>query len=679
MKKCLVLIFVVVSFLLSPLANAQTAFGGKSGFDKDLEAIEPGPQNLSLSMAGEYPADISRYILASNQGAGSVRISPDGKTLAFLWSITGKRQIWTIPVHFVAAKAGRKMPTPAISQPKQMTFGNGVFSYSWSPDGKWIFYSADNNGDEQQAYYQISADGSAEEELLPSANGGFRRFGTFVDNQTIAFTSTERNGLDFDVYIADLKSKESKRVYEGKYGFFVNSASPDGRYLSVYESVGEDSDNLYLFDLEKQKMLSISQPERRANHHNAGAAWSPDSKGFYLASNQDRDYSALMYYSLEKGFSTVHQGQGDIEKVLLCGKQANYLIWSENDGGYSRLKGKDLVTGEAFSAPEFVQGVYFLDCSQRSDIVSITVNGYQTPGDIFTLNLKSGAIAHNFKANLAGLSADKMVRPESVSMPARDGVTVYGLLYLPVKKLPEQELINYEKPPVLFRVHGGPTAQSRPYFRATTQYLLGKGIAVLLPNVRGSTGYGHNYVTLDDRENRLDSIRDLVDMLAWLKQDGRVDTSRAAVAGGSYGGYAVNAVLANYPGHFVAGASLYGVADWVTALKVASPALKASDRLEYGDINEKYWLDFYTQQSPIRQADNINVPVLYSHGAQDPRIDIYETEVMVKTLRKNGIEAPYIRIMDEGHGWRKLENQLFYYRKEAEFLEEKLGIKKAGQ
>jgi dipeptidyl aminopeptidase/acylaminoacyl peptidase len=143
--------------------------------------------------------------------------------------------------------------------------------------------------------------------------------------------------------------------------------------------------------------------------------------------------------------------------------------------------------------------------------------------------------------------------------------------------------------------------------------------------------------------------------------------------GGSYGGYMVNAVLALYPDAFDAGASLYGVGNWVTALQVASPALKASDRIEYGDIREQEWIDYYTENSPITLADNIKVPVLYSHGVMDPRIDVYETEIMVKTLRANGIDAPYIRIPDEGHGWRKLSNQLFYYRRQAEFLEKQLG------
>jgi dipeptidyl aminopeptidase/acylaminoacyl peptidase len=134
----------------------------------------------------------------------------------------------------------------------------------------------------------------------------------------------------------------------------------------------------------------------------------------------------------------------------------------------------------------------------------------------------------------------------------------------------------------------------------------------------------------------------------------------------------VNAVLAEYPDAFAAGVSLFGVADWVTALEVASPALKASDRIEYGDITEARWREFYENNSPINKADRITAPVLYSHGVMDPRIDIAETETMVKALRENGVEAQFVRIPDEGHGWRKLKNRLFYFRREAEFLREQL-------
>jgi dipeptidyl aminopeptidase/acylaminoacyl peptidase len=274
-----------------------------------------------------------------------------------------------------------------------------------------------------------------------------------------------------------------------------------------------------------------------------------------------------------------------------------------------------------------------------------------------------------FEASLAGLDAGRLVRPESIRMPARDGVELQGLLYLP----DEASRAGSGAPPVLFMVHGGPTGQSMADFNPIAQYHVDRGVAVFEPNVRGSTGFGRTYVTLDDRERRLDSVRDLVDMLVFLRADGRVDADRAAVAGGSYGGYMVNAVLASFPGAFDAGVALYGVADWVTALEVASPALKASDRIEYGDITEQRWRDFYAANSPVALADRIDVPVLFSHGMMDPRIDIAETETMVRTLRANGVEATFIRIPDEGHGWKRLANRLFYYRREAEFLDAKLG------
>jgi len=298
----------------------------------------------------------------------------------------------------------------------------------------------------------------------------------------------------------------------------------------------------------------------------------------------------------------------------------------------------------------------------------VSTNGWRTPGDIHLWDLASGDVSQSFKSNLAGLDPDRLVRPESIHITASDGIQLQGLLYLPDMA----SRVGSGAPPVVFEVHGGPTGQSRATFDGASQYHIDRGVAVFKPNVRGSTGFGRTYTTLDDRTRRLDSVRDLVDMLEFFKVDGRVDAERAAVSGGSYGGYMVNAVLASYPGNFKVGVSRYGVADWITGLELASPALKASDRIEYGDINLPEWRSFYELNSPIRQADAINVPVLYSHGEMDPRIDIVETETMVRALRENGVEAPFIRIPDEGHGWRKLSNRLFYYRRQAEFLESQL-------
>ncbi len=639
--------FLLVSCsLVGPLAAQESL--------SDLSYISPENESVVVGQAGDDPADIGRYLLA--RGASAAQVSPDGSKIAFRYSVTGAPQLWV-----VSTQGG---------QMQQLTFGNGITFFRWAPDSDQILYGADNDGNEQESYALINADGSNEKVVLPPVSGGFRSFGDFsVDGHTIYFASTERNGLDFDIYRADVGSGISELIYEGTYGYFARSLSPDGKHLLVSETVGEDSDNLFILDTESGDLETISAPEPRANHTDGGFAWSPDSSGFYLATNLHGEFTAVNFYDLStKRFTAIAETNYDMGQVELCGVEREYLAWTENVDGFHRLVVRNLANGKNLQTPSIPEGVYTISCATNSDQLVLTTNGWRTPGDIHTWNLDSGTLEQNFKSNLAGLDAGRLIRPESIRITARDGVELQGLLYLP----DEESRINDGAPSVLFEVHGGPTGQSMATFDAVVQYHVDRGIAVFEPNVRGSTGFGRTYATLDDRTNRLDSVRDLIDMLDFFRSDGRVDVDRAAVSGGSYGGYMVNAVLAAYPGYFKIGVSRYGVADWITGLEIASPALKASDRIEYGDIRLPEWRSFYEVNSPIRQADRIDVPVLYSHGVMDPRIDIAETETMVSALRNNGIEAPFILIPDEGHGWRKMSNRLFYYRRQVEFLESQL-------
>ncbi|MEO1321938.1 MAG: S9 family peptidase [Pseudomonadota bacterium] len=632
--------------------QAEETIGGP---DYNLSATSPEPGAVKVGLAGSDPANVARYLLA--RGAGPATLSPGGERVAFRYSVTGVPQLWV-----VSATGGA---------PQQLTFGNGITFFRWMPDGSGLIYGADNDGNEQESYYYVSADGTSERLLMPAVDGGFRSFGDIAANGTDAvFASTERNGLDFDIYKADLQTGETEMLFEGTFGFFAGAISPDGAYVTVTETVGEDSDNLFLMDLSSGEMTTVSKPDPRANHGDGGVEWLPDSSGFYFASNLDREFSAVHFYDVASGeIEVIYEPERDASGLELCGSDSGYLAFTENVDGFHTLHVRNLETGEALDTPRLPEGVYGLSCASGTDRIAIRVTGWKTPGDIVVWDMDRNTISRTFQSNMAGLDADRFVRPESVRIAASDGVEVQGLLYLP----DDDSRASDAPPPVLFEVHGGPTGQSMASFDPIVQYHVDRGIAVFEPNVRGSTGFGRTYVTLDDQEKRRDSVRDLIDMADYLREDGRVDMDRAAVSGGSYGGYMVNAVLALYPDTFAAGVSRYGVADWVTALRIASPALQASDRIEYGDIREQKWIDYYTENSPLRLADQIKVPVLFSHGVMDPRIDIYETEIMVKTLRANGIETPYIRIEDEGHGWRKLANRLFYYRAQVDFLEESLG------
>ena len=633
-------------FMIGAISFATASNGAPTDWNNpdDIPIIEP----VTVGEAGKKPADIVRYLLA--QGATSAALSPDGQTLAYRWSVTGEPQLWA-----VSASGG---------WPQQITFGSGITFFEWTPNGKHLIVGRDVDGNEREGYFLISTDGTHERAVLPLSDA-FRQFGMFSsDGRQILFSSTERNGTDFDIYVGNIENSESRQVYESSFGFFPVAWQPEGDLVIVSETRGEDANDVHLLDMSNGRISPLFQPEVAAAY--GDFAWLPDGSGFYVASNVDREFIGLAFYSFsDEKLTYVETPDFDISNVVLSG-DGQYLVWTSNEDGYSKLHVLNRHTGEPVAVPDFPAGTYTVGMARDVSVVSLRVSAPGIPGDVLTWNLESNEFSTAVRSSLGGLNSAEFVTPLSLRYPARDGVELQGYLYLP-----RAGDFPYTAP-VVVDVHGGPTAQSRPSFKAVTQYLVNQGIAVFAVNVRGSTGFGKTYTRLDNREKRLDSVRDLVDTVAFLKKNGKVDTRRVAVMGGSYGGYMVNAVLGEYPGVFDAGVSMVGVSDWVRALRDASPALKASDRIEYGDIREPYWQTFYAQNSPINNAHKIVVPMLVQHGANDPRDPVTESDRIVAAARAAGNEVIYMRFPDEGHGLTKQRNRVAYFRTLARFLEKHL-------
>ena len=614
------------------------------GYPEDTPKVEP----VTIGLAGEKPADVVRYLMAA--GVLQAKISPNGERVAYASRVTGEPQLWIVDSHGGASQ--------------QITFGSGISGFYWAPDSRNLIVARDSEGNERQGFYLLSDDGAREKELLPQSDA-YRQFGAFSDDgERFLFSSTERNGLDYDIYVANIGGGKPTITHAGEFGFFPEAWQPGGDLVLVSEVRGEDANDVHILDLSSGEMTPLFQPDVAALH--ASFDWRPDGKGFYLATNQDREFSALAYYSLKDDKLTfIATPEADVEDVSLS-PDGQYLLWTTNHEGYSWLQGRDLANDADLSLPDLPDGVYSISFAEAAPIVLLGVSGPAIPGDTWVWNIATGELVRATESTLAGLDPATFVTPVSLRYPAQDGVELQGLLYLPSA--------DYcpERSPVAVNVHGGPASQSRPRFNASTQYLVNVCIAVFDVNVRGSTGFGKTYARLDNQEKRLDSVRDLVDTAGFLRDQEFLDGERLGVSGASYGGYMVNAVLGAYPDVFDAGISVVGVSDWVRALEEAAPFLKASDRIEYGDIREERWKEFYRVNSPINTAHHIRVPMMVSHGVNDPRDPVTESDRIVKTIRENGGEVTYMRFPDEGHGLRKQANRVAFYREMAKFMDEHL-------
>jgi dipeptidyl aminopeptidase/acylaminoacyl peptidase len=610
----------------------------------------PRPVPGDVGLAGSERPDITRFLNVRTAAAPS--LSPDAGRLAFRTQISGAPQLWVVD-----AQGG---------WPRQLTFGEPVTFHAWSPAGDWIIYGADRGGDEREGFYLISPDGTRERELLAPSDA-FRVFGDFTrDGRRIVYATTERTGVDFDIHLLDVVTGADREIFRGRMGLYAAAFRPDGGAVLLTEARGEDAVDVFLYDIAASRLDTLFRPAERASY--GGFAWKRDGNGFYVATNQDGEYAALAFYDVAgRRLTYLERPDRDVEAVALSGDD-RWLAWTTNEGGYSALHVRDLERGTNAPAAELPRGVYGITWAAESPVLSITVGSPQVPGDVWTWNVATGAVHRATRSDAAGLDPARMVLPEHHSFPARDGVTIHGLLYLP------PNAPAGARPPVLMTVHGGPTSQARPTFDPMKQYLLTRGIAVLDLNYRGSTGYGKTFARLNDGRLRENELYDLEDAVRWLESTGRVDASRVAVSGGSYGGYLTMAALARLPHLWRAGVASVGVSDWISALEGASPQLKASDRIEYGDIDNPADREFFQTISPITHVGDVRAPVMVIHGANDPRDPVTESDLYVRRIREQEGVVEYLRFPDEGHSVRQLSNRIILGRRVAAFLERHLQL-----
>ncbi|MCK5734528.1 MAG: S9 family peptidase, partial [Candidatus Latescibacteria bacterium] len=380
----------------------------------------------------------------------------------------------------------------------------------------------------------------------------------------------------------------------------------------------------------------------------------------------------LRYYDLAEQTLTDLSGDipWDVEAIELS-PRGDRLAFTVNEGGVSKLYLLDTQTSIYKQVSGIPVGqIYGVHFHPDGDRLALVINTPQTPGDIYVLHLDEDALVRWTFSEVGGLDTDGFIVPELIHYETFDQVDgkprmIPAFYYKPTKgKAPY---------PVLVSIHGGPESQYVPYFSYTVQYYLNElGIAVLAPNVRGSSGYGKRCLKLDNGILRENSVKDIGKLLDWIESRPELDASRIAVKGGSYGGYMALASMTHYDDRLRCGVSNVGISNFVTFLENTQDYRRDLRRAEYGDERDPDMRAFLMRISPTTNAHKITLPLFVAQGLNDPRVPAGESEQMVSAIRENGGEVWYLLAKDEGHGFRKKRNRDYYTNAVVLFLEKYL-------
>lgn len=561
-------------------------------------------------------------------------------------------QCWESGVNQIYRKSGdtATMVTSAAEFPEGTDF------YSLSPYGDYMVIGADVGGDEQfNLYIKELRDNSA---AIPFDTGRESRADNplwYYENikPCLAYRSTARNGRDFDFY-SYCPQDGKKRLLKEMSGYNWITDVRDARLLYTRYMGGNLAD-IYLLDTATKQERRLS-PENRKDGFYGSARFAADGGVFYLT-DDGLDFQTLFRLDLQSGqthrISMENWPIEDFELDDFSGVGA--YIYNEN--GVSRLVLFNSSSFEIINRPNPGSGLISQLYFAGGRLYFVYADPVQTT-DIYSARLFDGGLDRHTALGYGKVNPTNFVRPELVSYTSFDGRQIPAFLYRPAG--------NDKGPmPYIIYAHGGPEEQFRPGFVRNVQYFLERGIGMLAPNVRGSSGYTREYLALDNREKRMDSIKDYKAAADWLLAGGLADPEKLGIDGGSYGGYVVLASITEYPELFAAAVSTVGIVNFITYFQKTKGYRQDVRAREYGDPED---VEFLKSISPIFKIDRVRTPLLIIHGANDPRVPVEEALQIETELKKLNQKVQTLIFSDEGHGINKLENRLKAYRVKADFF-----------
>lgn len=608
--------------------------------------------NLVLESIPEIPAEVSERLSAYE----------NVRSHAFLdWTGDGSILITT---RFGDTNQVHEVKSPGGARRQLTFFDETVSNATVNPKGGAFLFARDKGGDEYYQGYRFDLEtGTITGFTEPGTRNGSPLWAD--DGQLAAWARTNPGDPNNDIIIGNPADPASVRVaLEGEGAIGPVDWSDDGsklllqRYISIAES------HLFVLDVASGELTQINPGETVS--YSGGALLADGS--ILTATDKDSEFTNLVRIAPDGTFTNY---TGDIDWGVsdwTLSPDGNTVAFTLNEGGLGTIHLLEVESGHVRPGPTLPVGIASgLVFSRSGSHVGFTFNAATSPADAWSFDVATLNLTRWTEAETGGLNPDIFIEPVLFDYPNADGMDIPAFIYRPKGEGPH---------PVIISIHGGPEGQSRPGFASSYQYWANElGIAVVVPNVRGSTGYGKTYVSLDNGLNRKKSVEDIGALLDWIGTQPDLNSDKVIVHGGSYGGYMVLASMIDYADRLAGGIDIVGISDFKTFLENTEGYRADLRRAEYGDERDPVIAAFFDEISPLKNASKITKPLFVIQGYNDPRVPYTEAEQILEAVKANGVTAWFMMAMDEGHGFRKKSNREAQREAETMFLREVLADK----
>ena len=545
----------------------------------------------------------------------------------------------------------------------QLTASNkeSFFVRAYVPNSNDFIYSADNEGNEINHLFLKKEDDTVID-LTPNENEKSMFYKWSNDNQFLYYFSNKRDSRYFDLYKMKIGQWNPEIIYKNEDNLSLSDISNDEKYLLLSKSITTSENKFYLFDINENKRIEISSLP--GSYSSAG--FSDFNKSFLYITDINNEFSYLNKYDIESMESSViYKTEWDVMYSYLS-KNEKYRIIGVNEDGKNSVKVIEVDSNLPIKFPSFnnkdISSVSFSESEKK---IRLTVGSSKMPNDLFVYDIEAETLKKITNSLNPKIDSKSLVSAQVIRYKSFDGLEIPAIYYKPLSAS------KNNKVPALVWVHGGPGGQSRMGFNSLIQYLTNNGYAILAVNNRGSSGYGKSFYKMDDKNHGEKDLQDCVWGKKWLQKQEYIDENKIGIIGGSYGGYMTMAAMTFTPDEFMVGVNIFGVTNWIRTLKSIPTFWEASRKALYDELGDPYTSDSIRLKkiSPLFHADKVINPVMVLQGANDPRVLQIESDEIVEELIKNDIPVEYVVFEDEGHGFRKKENQIEGYRKIESFLD----------